>query len=92
VYDVTGAGDTVTGALGVALAAGVPLPDGCHLAATAAAVVVGKLGTAAIDAGELTSGPDVPASDAAAGVRTIPGRSTEPGRSEPALDAACGSK
>jgi rfaE bifunctional protein kinase chain/domain len=54
VYDVTGAGDTVTGAIGIALAAGVSLPEGCHLAAAAAAVVVGKLGTAAIDACDLS--------------------------------------
>jgi D-beta-D-heptose 7-phosphate kinase/D-beta-D-heptose 1-phosphate adenosyltransferase len=53
VYDVTGAGDTVTGTLAAALAAGLPLADGCRLAAAAAAVVVGKLGTAPIEAADL---------------------------------------
>jgi D-beta-D-heptose 7-phosphate kinase/D-beta-D-heptose 1-phosphate adenosyltransferase len=53
VYDVTGAGDTVTGALAITLAAGLPLAAGCHLAASAAAVVVGKRGTTPIEAGEL---------------------------------------
>jgi D-beta-D-heptose 7-phosphate kinase/D-beta-D-heptose 1-phosphate adenosyltransferase len=53
VFDVTGAGDTVTGTLAIALAAGLPLAAGCHLAASAAAVVVGKLGTAPIDLDEL---------------------------------------
>src|SRR5579883_703934 len=55
VFDVTGAGDTVTGVLGVGLAAGIPLLAGCRLAAAAAAVVLGKRGTAAIDAGELVA-------------------------------------
>lgn len=53
VFDVTGAGDTVTGTLAVSLAAGLSLAEGCRLAASAAAVVVGKLGTAPIDADEL---------------------------------------
>jgi D-beta-D-heptose 7-phosphate kinase/D-beta-D-heptose 1-phosphate adenosyltransferase len=53
VFDVTGAGDTVTATLGAALAAGLPLVDGCRLASSAAAVVVGKLGTAPIDREEL---------------------------------------
>ncbi len=45
VYDVTGAGDTVTAALGISLATEVPLEDACRLAAEAAAVVVGRRGT-----------------------------------------------
>ena len=53
VYDVTGAGDTVTAALALALGSGLPLTTGCQLAAAAAAVVVGKRGTAALSAGEL---------------------------------------
>jgi D-beta-D-heptose 7-phosphate kinase/D-beta-D-heptose 1-phosphate adenosyltransferase len=53
VFDVTGAGDTVTGTLAIALAAGLPLAEGCRLAASAAAVVVGKLGTAPIEVAEL---------------------------------------
>jgi D-beta-D-heptose 7-phosphate kinase/D-beta-D-heptose 1-phosphate adenosyltransferase len=43
----------VTGTLAAALAAGLPLADGCRLAAAAAAVVVGKLGTAPIEAADL---------------------------------------
>lgn len=47
VFDVTGAGDTVIAALGLALAAGATLEEAAGLANTAAGVVVGKLGTAA---------------------------------------------
>ena len=46
VYDVTGAGDTVTGVLGCGLAAGLTLREATALANAAAGVVVGKLGTA----------------------------------------------
>lgn len=46
VYDVTGAGDTVIAAIGVALAAGGSLPDTLQLANVAAGIVVGKLGAA----------------------------------------------
>lgn len=46
VYDVTGAGDTVAGAMAMTLAAGGSLEDACRLASLAAAVVVAKLGTA----------------------------------------------
>ncbi len=53
VYDVTGAGDTVISTLASALAAGEPLPDAVALANLAAAIVVGKLGTAAISGPEL---------------------------------------
>ena len=46
VYDVTGAGDTVAGTLALALAVGGGLAEACRLASLAAAVVVGKVGTA----------------------------------------------
>ena len=53
VFDVTGAGDTVTAALGCALAAGQTLRDATALANLAAGIVVGKLGTATATAVEL---------------------------------------
>ncbi len=59
VYDVTGAGDTVAGVLAVALAAGVPLAAACRLASLAAAVVVGKVGTATCTATELRAARQV---------------------------------
>jgi rfaE bifunctional protein kinase chain/domain len=46
VYDVSGAGDTVIGTMGLMLAAGLPLPQAMSLANAAAGVVVAKLGTA----------------------------------------------
>ncbi|WP_275099242.1 D-glycero-beta-D-manno-heptose-7-phosphate kinase [Sedimenticola hydrogenitrophicus] len=46
VYDVTGAGDTVLAALGFALACGRDIETAAHFANSAAAVVVGKLGSA----------------------------------------------
>ena len=54
VFDVTGAGDTVISVLAAALAAGEKLPQAVALANIAAGVVVGKLGTYAISAAELT--------------------------------------
>ncbi|KUM03371.1 hypothetical protein AWB61_17855 [Chromobacterium sp. F49] len=53
VYDVSGAGDTVIGTLGLALAAGQSLPVAMSLANAAAGVVVGKLGTAVCSQQEL---------------------------------------
>ena len=53
VYDVTGAGDTVVGVLATALAAGADIEDAVALANTAAGLVVGKLGTAAVSSPEL---------------------------------------
>ncbi|MBI4178783.1 D-glycero-beta-D-manno-heptose-7-phosphate kinase [bacterium] len=46
VFDVTGAGDTVTAVCGAALAAGVDLRAGMEIANLAAGVSVGKIGTA----------------------------------------------
>ncbi len=53
VFDVTGAGDTVSAVLGCALAAGCDLRDATALANLAAGIVVGKLGTATVSAAEL---------------------------------------
>lgn len=53
VFDVTGAGDTVAGAMAMTLAAGGSLEEACRLASLAAAVVVAKLGTATCDLEEL---------------------------------------
>jgi D-beta-D-heptose 7-phosphate kinase/D-beta-D-heptose 1-phosphate adenosyltransferase len=46
VYDVTGAGDTVLSTLGFVLAAGGDIDEAARIANAAAAVVVGKLGSA----------------------------------------------
>ncbi len=53
VYDVTGAGDTVMGALSLALAAGAAMPEAAVIANYAAGVVVGKRGTATVSRAEL---------------------------------------
>ena len=46
VFDVSGAGDTVIGTLGLMLASGLSMADAMHFANLAAGIVVGKLGTA----------------------------------------------
>ncbi len=53
VFDVTGAGDTVVGALATALSAGKSLEDACAIANNAAGVVVAKLGTSVVTPQEL---------------------------------------
>lgn len=53
VFDVTGAGDTVIGVLGAALAAGTKINQATALANLAASMVVNKLGTAAVSVPEL---------------------------------------
>ena len=53
VFDVSGAGDTVIGAMGLAMAAGLDLPAAMRLANAAAGVVVAKLGTAVCSFDEL---------------------------------------
>jgi D-beta-D-heptose 7-phosphate kinase/D-beta-D-heptose 1-phosphate adenosyltransferase len=53
VFDVTGAGDTVSAVLGCGIAAGLDLRDATALANLAAGVVVGKLGTATVSLDEL---------------------------------------
>jgi rfaE bifunctional protein kinase chain/domain len=46
VFDVSGAGDTVIGAVALGMAAGMPLLPACMLANFAAGIVVAKVGTA----------------------------------------------
>lgn len=53
VFDVTGAGDTVSAALGCGIAVGLDLREATALANLAAGVVVGKLGTATASLDEL---------------------------------------
>jgi D-beta-D-heptose 7-phosphate kinase/D-beta-D-heptose 1-phosphate adenosyltransferase len=53
VFDVSGAGDTVVACMAAALAAGETLADGAALAALAAGVVVGKVGTATANPDEM---------------------------------------
>jgi rfaE bifunctional protein kinase chain/domain len=55
VADVTGAGDTVIATFTLALIAGATLLDAARLANYAAGLVVRKVGTATIDASELTA-------------------------------------
>jgi len=53
VYDVTGAGDTVLAALGLALAHGLDIDNACEFANKAAAVVVAKVGSATVTLNEI---------------------------------------
>jgi rfaE bifunctional protein kinase chain/domain len=53
VYDVTGAGDTVSGVVTLGEASGVDRETAVSLANTAAGIVVGRMGTAAVTAEEL---------------------------------------
>ncbi|MHA2600922.1 MAG: D-glycero-beta-D-manno-heptose-7-phosphate kinase [Candidatus Thorarchaeota archaeon SMTZ1-83] len=53
VYDVTGAGDTVTSVVSMALATGAPILRAALLANCAASIVVSKVGTAALTREEL---------------------------------------
>ncbi|MCM8611231.1 D-glycero-beta-D-manno-heptose-7-phosphate kinase [Accumulibacter sp.] len=55
VFDVSGAGDTVIATLAVMLACGAGWPDAVHAANVAAGLVVGKLGTAVVEGGELAA-------------------------------------
>lgn len=53
VYDVTGAGDTVLASLGYALSCGLSIQEAASFANAAAAVVVGKLGSATVSLDEV---------------------------------------
>ncbi len=53
VYDVTGAGDTVIATLATGLAAGMSMPDAIFLSGKAAAIVVGRVGTASVTQDDL---------------------------------------
>ncbi|NQZ97736.1 MAG: bifunctional hydroxymethylpyrimidine kinase/phosphomethylpyrimidine kinase [Myxococcales bacterium] len=68
VYDVQGAGDTVSAALALSLRAGSTLLEAAVIANAAASVVVGKIGTATADADEVRE--LLPAAIAAAGGRS----------------------
>lgn len=54
VFDVSGAGDTVLATLAVGLAAGLGWEDAMYWANRAGGIVVGKLGTSVVTAGELS--------------------------------------
>ncbi|TDI66338.1 MAG: D-glycero-beta-D-manno-heptose-7-phosphate kinase [Alphaproteobacteria bacterium] len=54
VYDVSGAGDTAMAVLALALGSGAGFADAAMLANKACSLVVGKVGTATVSAGELT--------------------------------------
>jgi len=56
VFDVSGAGDTVIACLAAGVAAGLSFPKASALANVAAGIVVGKLGSQAIDLHELQAG------------------------------------
>ncbi len=53
VFDVSGAGDTVIATLALALAGGLDMENAVQLANLAAGIVVGKVGTVAVDRQEL---------------------------------------
>lgn len=53
VFDVSGAGDTVTASLVMALVSGASATEACIIANHAAGIVVGKAGTATVESGEL---------------------------------------
>jgi D-beta-D-heptose 7-phosphate kinase/D-beta-D-heptose 1-phosphate adenosyltransferase len=53
VYDVTGAGDTVLASLGYGLSCGLGIKEAAYFATSAAAVVVGKLGSATVSLDEI---------------------------------------
>lgn len=53
VYDVTGAGDTVLASFGYALSSGLSIEEAGFFATSAAAVVVGKLGSATVTLKEI---------------------------------------
>jgi D-beta-D-heptose 7-phosphate kinase/D-beta-D-heptose 1-phosphate adenosyltransferase len=55
VFDVSGAGDTVTGVFSLGLAAGVSIEQAMRLANAAAGVVVGKVGTVVVTPQELSA-------------------------------------
>jgi D-beta-D-heptose 7-phosphate kinase/D-beta-D-heptose 1-phosphate adenosyltransferase len=58
VYDVVGAGDTVTAFLAVTLAAGATVREAAVIANYAAGVEVGKLGAATVTAEEVVAAFD----------------------------------
>jgi rfaE bifunctional protein kinase chain/domain len=69
VYDVTGAGDTVTAALALALAGGATLEQATNLANIAAGIAVSKVGTTAVTLDQLVEQIDTSAEREALGIR-----------------------
>ena len=65
VYDVSGAGDTVIAVLGLGMASGLSFKQAVSLANTAAGIVVGKVGTAAVTPRELLEALNRSAADPA---------------------------
>ena len=63
VYDVSGAGDTVIAVLGIGIAAGLSFKVAVSLANTAAGIVVGKVGTAAVTQKELLQALELTAAE-----------------------------
>lgn len=55
VYDVTGAGDTVIGAITLGIVAGLPMVEAALLANIAAGIVVGEVGTATVSSEQLSA-------------------------------------
>jgi len=55
VFDVSGAGDTVTAWVGTALAAGANVREAAHIANFAAGIEVGKAGVATVSPAEVLS-------------------------------------
>lgn len=55
VYDVSGAGDTVAAIMAVGLGSGIPIEETVRIANTAAAIVVGKVGTQPVYRDELVN-------------------------------------
>ncbi len=71
VYDVSGAGDTVLAVLGLGVAAGLPFNTAVSLANTAAGIVVGKVGTAAVTQKELLQALKLTAAETVAKHKTL---------------------
>ena len=71
VYDVSGAGDTVVAVLGLAVAAGQPFKEAVSLANTAAGIVVGKVGTAAVTQKELLQALELTAAESVPKHKTL---------------------
>lgn len=60
VFDISGAGDTVTAVLGAALAAGLDLPTAVRLANAAGSVAVSRIGTAVVREADLLAALEPP--------------------------------
>jgi D-beta-D-heptose 7-phosphate kinase/D-beta-D-heptose 1-phosphate adenosyltransferase len=71
VYDVSGAGDTVIAVIGLGIAAGLSSKEAVFLANTAAGIVVGKVGTAAVSQKELLQALKLSAAEPASKHKTL---------------------